>query len=78
MQLVITTICKCTPKSKKKNRKTPDFCHHFETKKNIFQEPLQFDKAKMLKKIRELKKSFKKCQESKKTFKEEVKILRKT
>ena len=41
------------------------------------QEPLQFRKTKMLKEIRELKKSFKKCQESKKKFKEEVKFLRK-
>ena len=55
------------------SRFLPRFCN----KRTIFLEPLQFDKAKMLKEIHELKKSLKKCQRSKKKYKEEVKFLRK-
>ena len=53
------------------------FLQRFCNKRTIFLEPLQFDKAKMLKEIHELKKSLKKCQRSKKKYKEEVKFLRK-
>jgi hypothetical protein len=64
-------------KNKSKNLKKTRFLPRVRNKKTLFPSPLQFEKATMLKEIRDLKKSLKKCHESNKKYKEELKCLRK-